>query len=375
MQSNDMDAVQTLEDLTWGLINVDAPSWFINPYFKVLLAERASYDSIAAAIPLTLAPRLYDALGSSEPPPVDFFRSLPQPEGKQWGIYALLLVKHGCPAKLYVGSGTQSDRGVVKRFQDYEQGNSLPRFVDQAFKQGYNISHLGLLCWSAFPPEGLFHRSRARFLAIEAAFTYIFHAAFEAITDSYFQHLLPWKRNTVSWAPLCSHSPLREGIRGDLDAILLLETIPTPTPTERSQHYRERARAADLDGYRANDRIMKNAWAAKNRDRVNKTHHKTIAKAKAELRFHCDICDLALQSSDALNNHLACQSHADRAAGIEKPEPHKYSANLKAQRTISKASKKHYCSVCEKSFPNDWSLSRHKTTPRHIKKENDLTLS
>ena len=29
MQSNEMDAVQTLEDLTWGLINVDAPSWFI----------------------------------------------------------------------------------------------------------------------------------------------------------------------------------------------------------------------------------------------------------------------------------------------------------------------------------------------------------
>ena len=142
MQSNEMDAVRTLEDLTWGLINVDAPLWFINSSFKVLLAERASYDSIAAATPLSLAPRLYDALGSSEPPPVDFFRSLPQPEGKQWGIYALLLVKHGCPAKLHVGSGTESDRGVVKRFQNYERGYNLPRFWDQALKQGYNIHTL-----------------------------------------------------------------------------------------------------------------------------------------------------------------------------------------------------------------------------------------
>ena len=372
MQSIEMDAVQTLEDLTWRLMNIDAPLFFISPSFKVLLAERASYDSIAAATPLTLAPRLHAALGSSEPPPIDLFQSLPKPQGKQWGIYALLLVKHGCPTKLYVGSGTDSDRGVCKRLQAYELRHNLPRFVHEAFRQGYTISNLGLLCWSAFPPEGLFHRSRARFLAIEAVFTCMFHAAFEAITDSYYQHLMPWTRDTVSWAPLCSHIPLREGIRGDLHAILQLEMIPTPTTNERSHFYRDRARAADLEGYRERDRRTKNAWAAKNRDRVNKTHHKTVAKAKAELRFHCDICDLALQSSDALNKHFATQLHADRAAGIEKPEPNKYAANVKAQRSINKANKKNYCMVCDKGFGTDWALSRHKATPRHIKKENAL---
>ena len=160
-------------------------------FLQNILAERATYDSIAAATPLTLAPRLNEVLVSSEPPSVDFSQSLPEVQRKQWGVYALLLVKPDCPLGLYVGSGTDSNDGAIGRFQDYNQGSNIPRYVAQALNRGYTISHSGLLCWGALPPAGLFHRTRARFLAIEAVFTCLFHAAIESITDTYYLHLMP----------------------------------------------------------------------------------------------------------------------------------------------------------------------------------------
>ena len=37
------------------------------------------------------------------------------------------------------------------------------------------------------------------------------------ITDSYISDFLLWPRVAVDWEPLCSHSPLKEAIRGGLE--------------------------------------------------------------------------------------------------------------------------------------------------------------
>lgn len=79
----DLDAAhQLVDDLTWELLTIDAPDWYINPSFKAVFPERSTYDSIAACSPLTLDPSLHNVLTSSQPPSIDFFKSLPKPDGK-----------------------------------------------------------------------------------------------------------------------------------------------------------------------------------------------------------------------------------------------------------------------------------------------------
>jgi hypothetical protein len=223
MMNSDLDlhldpCQSKIEDLAYNLVNVNSPSWYINPSFKTLFQERSNYDSIAACSPLTLAPKLYGVLEDAGPPSLSFFRSLPQPPPeKAWGIYALVFEEHGHKTMLYIGSGTNVQKGVSERMRSYSPTPSqAPRFVAKAYKNGYDISHRGLLCWTPQPAPGLVPRVRARFLVLEAVFTMLFHAAFSAITDSYAQHLLLWARDTVSWDPLCSHLPFKEAIRGDL---------------------------------------------------------------------------------------------------------------------------------------------------------------
>jgi hypothetical protein len=71
------DLSQLVDDLTYELVNITAPDWYLNPEFRVLFAERSTYDSIAGCSPLTFAPTLHDALTSPEPPSIDWFKALP----------------------------------------------------------------------------------------------------------------------------------------------------------------------------------------------------------------------------------------------------------------------------------------------------------
>ena len=160
-------------------------------------------------------------LESADPPPFSWFASLPSARTvtvKIWAIYAISMVKRGHRGRLYFGSGTNAEHGVTARATDYRpDGTNLPRFVAQAFRDGFVISHIGLLCWTPLPTPGLVPRARGLFLALEAAFDVIFHAKIKAITDSYFGHLVLWSADSVDWDPLCSHLPLTEAIRGGLE--------------------------------------------------------------------------------------------------------------------------------------------------------------
>ncbi|PSK57848.1 ATP synthase subunit beta, mitochondrial [Elsinoe australis] len=378
-----LDAVQTqIEDLTFNLVSIDAPSWYINPDFRTLFKDRSSYDSVANCAPIEAAPGLADVLSSPEPPSVDFFLSLPGiPLSKIFAIYCIVLLKAGCKALLYFGSGTEQYDGAEKRVDSYKDDNkSLPRFMLKAIKDGYTIAHKGLLCWTPLPTPGLVPRVRGRFLAFEAVFTMLFHGCIPFITDPWIEHLLLWARDSVEWGPLCSHLSLNEAIRGGLDltpeeleinAAIRLARLKE-NGNKRSQKHRAAKRLDDLDAYRAADRVSKNAWADKNRDKVNRTAAKTKAKAKNLRLFYCDTYELPLQSQAMLDKHLLTVSHQDRAAGIEKPAITKSAVAVKAVRTQAKLEKLHFCEPCNKPFDNEWSLKRHEGTALHAKR---LTLA
>lgn len=374
-----LDAVQTqIEDLTFNLVSIDAPSWYINPDFRTLFKDRSSYDSVANCAPIEVAPGLADVLSSPEPPSVDFFLSLPGiPLHKIFAIYCIVLLKAGCKALLYFGSGTEQYDGAEKRVDSYhDDSKSLPRFMGKAIKDGYTIAHKGLLCWTPLPTPGLVPRVRGRFLAFEAAFTMLFHGCIPFITDPWIEHLLLWARDSVEWGPLCSHLSLNEAIRGglkltpeelEINAAIRLARLKE-NGNKRSQKHRAAKRLEDLDAYRAADRVSKNAWAEKNRDKVNRTAAKTKAKAKDLRRFYCDTYELPLQSQAMLDKHLLSVSHQDRAAGIEKPAITKSAVAVKAVRAQAKLEKLHFCEPCNKPFNNEWSLKRHEDTALHAKR-------
>jgi hypothetical protein len=359
------DALSKIDDLTYDLININAPAWYINPTFKTVFGERSSYDGIAACSPLTLAPELPDVLSSATPPSLDFFRSLPPaPSGKYWGIYACLMEKLDSKLDqkldekplLYIGSGTSTSRGVRGRMQSYHAGNpDLPRFVAAAVKKGYHFSRIGLLCWTPMTSTGLAPRVKGRIVAVEATFAAVFHAYVPAITDAYYNHLLLWPRDQVAWGYLYSHSAFREGIRGNLDLTSEeLEIIAARVAKRRRQK----------------DSQVKTSYIAsqKARDRVNRTASKVKAKAKKADRFKCDDCQMSFQSKAALDAHLETTSHKNVIAGINKPAPSKSAVSVKAVRALAVANKDFYCQSCDKAFKNDWSLTRHNATPLHARK-------
>lgn len=102
---------------------------------------------------------MQEVLISSQPPSLDFFKTLLKLPGKLWGIYGITLEVGGCKPKLYVGSGTAADYGVSNRLEHYVPDKPLLlQLVRKAFRQGYHVSHRGLLCWTPLPSAGLVPR-------------------------------------------------------------------------------------------------------------------------------------------------------------------------------------------------------------------------
>ncbi|KXT17371.1 hypothetical protein AC579_3844 [Pseudocercospora musae] len=296
----ELDPVQEkVFDIIHKIALIDAPQWFINPDFRTILGEQEKFDSITSACSLQFPPTLLDTLCSPSPPAYSYFKTLPAPSEGIWAVYAVCLKKVGEKQKLYIGSGTAAEDGVLARVKIYNNETiapNLPRMVKTARRDGFEITHVGLLCWAPIPTPGLVPRSRGLFLAAEATFSKLFQAVVVWCNDYLFDHIILWDREHIPWDPLCSHFCLNEGIRGDLSlSFEELEQSATRRRKNRkaaaligAKRSRERRRREDLIGYRAKDVKMRNAWAARNRDKVNKTAAKVRAKNKSSERFRCD---------------------------------------------------------------------------------------
>jgi len=372
-------AVAKIEDLAYGMMDVDAPEWFRNPDFQVLFKDRPTYDAVAELAPVTLAPGLDELLFSKSAPSIDFFHTLPWPDSVQklWGVYAFPMSNAQQQWKLYIGSGTDAENGVLKRCNDYVKGIHLPRHVELALRDGFTIQHIGLLCSTPLPSAGLVPKVRGRVLALEAAFAFIFHACFANSSYSIIQHLQLWPREAVEWAPLCSRLPLQEAIRGGLELsqedLELANMLRHANRNAKSQRHRAKKRAEDETLYKQTVTRRKLEWSKKNSDRVLKTAERVRNKAKELHRFRCEDCDISLATASGLESHKMSQSHKDCLAGIDKAEPNKYVIARKAKSTLSRESGEFHCSACKKSFGKQWDLDRHLATKLHRKRLEEPT--
>ena len=207
-----------LDDAGFRLVDLDLPSWFINPEIKVAFASRSQWDSNVRQAPLQVAEGLAEVLSSPTPPDIAFFLSLPKPTGpKKWVVYALILEHPTLPWILYIGSATHALDGVHLRETQYlNVSGPIPKLVRIALNQGYSLS-FRMLVWTDLPSAPLVPRLRARFLALESVFTVVFCACIPMIMDQVFiPDFFLWDRAGVSWKPGCTHLSLSESVKADL---------------------------------------------------------------------------------------------------------------------------------------------------------------
>lgn len=366
------------DDLTMDLVCLEAPDWYMNPNFKLVLEPEST--AIFAATPLTFAPGLLDVVQSSSPPRLSYFKTTPAPARGYWAVYVGTLEKPGCKPKLCIGSGTNAVEGVVNRTRHYldEKHPSLPRYVRRAFDQGYELTHMGMLCWTPLPPAGIVPRARLRMYGAEAAFTHLFFSAHRFKVDVLWEDLMPWSREDVEWEPLNSHTPLNEGISGDLkmtpEQLLAADTgrrerykIVSRAAAKRST---ERQKERDIKAWRLMKRTQNRTWRARNKQKSQsrdaRRHQKVI-----DLRLHeCKTCNLAVKSISALNKHYETANHKLKVAvanGAPKPVLSENAALTRAIVARNKANKTYFCKPCDKPFASPSALASHKTSKRHHK--------
>jgi hypothetical protein len=370
-QDTEADGLAKLENLAFHLASLDVPVWFKNPDYSFLFKDQSTYDDLATLAPLTLAPKLGAVLLSDKAPSVDFFRSLPSPEGKKlWGAYAVLMCHALYGYKLYIGSGSEQKRGVQPRMSVYSPDHSgLPHLVSLALKKGYTIQHVGLLCSTPIPSDSLVPKVRSRILLFEALLGFIFHAGFAASTDLWVKDCILWPRASVTWDPLCTHSSLIEAIRGGLslspEELEMAAAKRRQNTLQREKGYRAKEREKNPEAFKEKERQKSKNRRANFPEKVKEVNQKQFKKNREAKRFFCDICQHVFGAFADLQKHKNTKSHRDHASGITKagPTPAALARNRKFAQ--DKAAKKYYCQVCDTAVVSQQVLDKHCNSEAH----------
>lgn len=214
-----LTGITTILDLlvlkTWACIN--APVKHINPLFHQILSSQAILSEIISAAGLTFCPGLLEVIQCITAPSLGWFEALPTAPKKVWGIYVLILKKQHFVPLLYIGSGTAATRAVKARFGEYDRRYNLPQYLEKALNEGYDIVHKGLLLHCPLPVAANVPMLRIAFVAMEAAFSFMFWTMHSRTKDYGCGGLCPWDRDSFEWYGLCSHNPLLDSVSGNFD--------------------------------------------------------------------------------------------------------------------------------------------------------------
>ncbi|KAJ9655835.1 carbamoyl-phosphate synthase (glutamine-hydrolyzing) cpa2 [Neophaeococcomyces mojaviensis] len=344
--------------LMWTLLDSVSPRNMHYNFTKVLPSLDVLEYMLASAS-LVFAPGLFEVIRASTPPTVAYFKSLPTDCTKIWGVYLLVLEKKGCRPKIYVGSGTQFEYGVSSRWSQYDHKRKLPRYVEQALKEGYRIVHKGLLCWTPIPSPTVVPVLRVLFVAIEATFTFVLWAV-HCDTDYGFglRHICLWDIDTLEYDGACGHNPLMEGVVSDLDLSAEELEAQAALYKERRKETKhksvQKSKDANPEEFQAKKTESNRNRRLNNPEVVKNEIKQWKVKAIEEKRHHCDICDFSFHTPGLLQQHLETPRHKARVArkessGVQKKKPH-------------------YCLVCDYGFPRHSVLVNHLASARHAAK-------
>ncbi|KAK4084475.1 uncharacterized protein Triagg1_955 [Trichoderma aggressivum f. europaeum] len=334
MASQDAIA-DVMRELVWDCLSVPVHK---NGNFNLVFDSLEAFTTIFDDARLQFCPQLSTALLSSSPPTIDFFQELPTESHRRWGVYAIVMEKKNCLPLLYIGSGTHAKGGVSARLRQYEifTIHSMPYYVRAARRNGYSITSKGLLAWTpVLPLPSSVPRRRLLVVALEATFTFLFWSMYSVNKDYNMGQCCPWPRESFSYGGLGSHSPLLEGIVGNLElspeqleqlALDLKEKARKWNKEYRQLHreelkqynafyhrfvlrlrpdYQERQRAANVRA-----KMLSRPAIILNQNRYR-------ARVRASKRFHCALCGYTYSQPYSLRRHLGSRRHRDNVAKEE----------------------------------------------------------
>jgi hypothetical protein len=141
------DILSVVLSSAWTCLH-DTPENQKNQYFDEFIPNESILLDLAASHPVEFAAGLNEVLQSETPPTVDYFTTLPDVAFKGWGIYLIVLGKPGELYRVYIGSATNTDRGLLARWHEYDQDTGLPKYYKASLAEGFTVVHRGLLCWT-----------------------------------------------------------------------------------------------------------------------------------------------------------------------------------------------------------------------------------
>jgi hypothetical protein len=322
--SGNIDLETFVLSLAWTCLH-DTPTNQKNVLYDEFISSASILNDLASACSLEFAPGLNEVLRDDAPPTIQYFTTLPGDAFKGWGVYLLVFVKPSHPSRIYIGSATDSEQGICKRWACYNYECTLPKYVKETLDEGYTNVHQGLLCWTpSIPTYGLQPTLRLFFLVLEAMFSYVFWAMRTITRDYGMAHLCLWDRHSLEYTGLCSHCCLTEGVRGDFSlSSEQLEALAAQRKKFRAERNGAKAAARSLD-------------------------------------YHY------MQMATNRDQYLDDMNQRNRESRARNPE--RYRALEISRRTQHKISNTYYCEICKTSCRTKSDLDEHKATAKHLQK-------
>ena len=347
---------QLLVDLTWNAISKSTGG---NGLFKQIFFDESVIAEICSATNILFAPGLLEAVRAPEPPTVDFFQNLPTDARGLWGVYALVLEQPGCEVLIYIGSGTDAEGGIPRRWRHYDKPDAyrymLPEYVRRALDAGYKITHKGLLVWTPIPRAAYVPRLRLLFVATEVAFSFLFWTMNSKDKDFNIGFCCPWPREAFSYSGLCSHSALGEAINGNFN--LSAEQLTTMAADAKQRHhewrvkFEKKLKARDPEAYYAARNEATRKWYNQPSGHGKATKMRQEHKRHASKKYYCQVCEVAFTKPFHQNKHNLTLRHLK-----------------KVREAAAGVVKRFRCEICEHSMSYPADLRKHNKTQRHLDK-------
>lgn len=152
----------------------------------------------------------------------------------------------------------------------------------------------------------------------------MFFAATKTRLDYLWDSFLPWQRSEATWEPLCSHNPLMERPKGNVElteeqlidfrkeqlkrAAFLFRTGPKTWEMNQRTKY--------PDAWKERGRLKAKKYREQYGDRVRKMFNVYRKKIKNSQQYMCHVCEVACVSAVDLETHLIKARYIKKVAGL-----------------------------------------------------------
>jgi hypothetical protein len=202
-------------------------------------------------------------------------------------------------------------------------------------RDGYEITHKGLLCWAPLPTAAARFRLRVLVLVLETAFSIVFWAMYSTTKDYGMpKHLCPWEIDTVHYDGCCSHPSIGEGVEDEKEGL-------TAEQLEAKASQKKQQKMEYIKEFKATQKALR--------------------------RYECKTCNLAFEEQALLNMHNLTKRHIDKVRGIAPKVAKTPGYATWAQKNIDE--KKHYCEPCDYVTSTSSKLKIHESSQKHKSKK------